>query len=120
MTSSPLRYIGRTGRQAVRSIINNSPLAAFGRAAIVTSFATIGFASWFVWGYHSGGMHLPSLLAAVLGAIFTVGLFVAGIVADGIKANRRLLEDALYRLKALDAAPAFVAARSTPQRARSA
>ena len=48
-------------------------------------------------------MHLPALLASVFSLILGVGLFVSGLIADGVNSNRRLLEDALYRLKRLEA-----------------
>jgi glycosyltransferase involved in cell wall biosynthesis len=104
MTRSILRYVGRTGGQAVRSLIHGRPLWVFGRAALAMLAITMAFTLWFLFGYQSGGMHLPSLLAALLGGIFTVGFFTAGLIADGVNSNRRLLEDALYRIKAMESA----------------
>jgi hypothetical protein len=49
---------------------------------------------------------LPALLAALLSLVISVGLFVSGLVADGIGSNRRLLEDLLYRMKTLEASAA--------------
>lgn len=103
MTRSVLRYIGRTGGQAFRSILHANPLVAFGRAAVVAGVVAVAATGWFMVGYGDGGMHLPALLAAILSAIAAAGLFVSGLIADGISSNRRLLEDALYRLKELEA-----------------
>ena len=66
-------------------------------------------------GYGDGGMHLPALLAAVLSAIAAAGLFISGLIADGISSNRRLLEDALYRLKDLEAAGVVTGQGDAPQ-----
>jgi len=63
----------------------------------------VGCTVRFVWSYHTDpGQHLPALLGAVLAAVLAVGLLVTGLLADGISANRRLLEDALYHLKTID------------------
>ena len=62
----------------------------------------LSFTAWFLSGYQSGGLHLPALLAALLAFVMSIGLFVSGLVADGIGSNRRLLEDLLYRMKALE------------------
>ena len=102
MVRSSLRYMSRTGGQALRCLLHASPLSVFGRGAALALVATCGCTAWFLWGYQSGGMHLSSLLAAVLSAIFAVGFFIAGLIADGINSNRRLLEEALLRLKALE------------------
>jgi len=32
-----------------------------------------------------------------------IGLFICGLIADGTNTNTRLIEDALYRLKAMEA-----------------
>jgi glycosyltransferase involved in cell wall biosynthesis len=103
MTHSIPRYIGRTGGQAFRSILHQNPLDAFGRASALSLLVSAGFAGWFLFGYRHGGMHLPALLAALVAFLFGGGLFITGLIADGTNTNRRLLEDALYRLKALEA-----------------
>jgi glycosyltransferase involved in cell wall biosynthesis len=118
MTRSLVRYIGRTGGQAVRSLIHGRPLWIFGRAALAMLVLTIAFTGWFLFGYRSGGMHLPALLAAILAGIFSVGFFAAGLIADGVNSNRRLLEDALYRIKAMESA--LAAERRDPESARAA
>ncbi len=104
MTRSLARYIGRTAGQAFRCLLHANPLAVFGRAAAAMMLLSIASTGWFLAGYQSGGLHLPALLAAVLASILSVGLLVSGLVADGINTNRRLLEDALYRIKSLERA----------------
>lgn len=102
MTHSLSRYIGQTGGQAMRTLLHQNPLAVFGRAAGLLFFLAAGFSGWFLLSYQFGGMHLPALLAALLTFIASVGLFVCGLLADGINRNTRLLEDTLYRLRALE------------------
>ena len=53
-------------------------------------------------GYQSGGLHLPSLLAAVFTFVLAVGLFVSGLIADGITTNHRLLEELLYHTRRVE------------------
>ena len=48
-------------------------------------------------------MHLPALLASVLTLVLSVSFFISGLIADGVNSNRKLLEDALYRIKRLEA-----------------
>jgi len=115
MTGSVLRYVARTSGQAFRSILHANPLVAFGRAAAAAAVVAVAATGWFLVGYGDGGMHLPALLAAVLSAIAAAGLFISGLIADGISSNRRLLEDALYRLKELEAGGLAVERGDTPQ-----
>ena len=44
-------------------------------------------------------MHLPALLAAMLTFVLAIGLFVSGLIADGISTSHRLLEEVLYHAK---------------------
>jgi hypothetical protein len=60
---------------------------------------------WFLVGYQSGGMHLPSLLAAMLTFFLSIGLFLCGLIADGINTNHRLLEEVLFRLRRVEYEP---------------
>jgi hypothetical protein len=58
--------------------------------------------AWFLFGYQSGGLHLPALLAALLTFVLAVGLFVSGLIADGISTSHRLLEEVLYHVKRME------------------
>ena len=102
IAGSVTRYIARAGGQALRCVLHTKPLSAFGRAAALMMLVAVGFTGWFLSGYRSGGLHLPALLAALLALVISVGLFVSGLIADGIGSNRRLLEDLLYRVKTLE------------------
>lgn len=103
MAGSVTHYIARAGGQALRCLLHAKPLSAFGRAAALMMLIALSFTAWFLTGYQSGGLHLPALLAALIAFVMSVGLFVSGLVADGIGSNRRLLEDLLYRMKTLEA-----------------
>jgi hypothetical protein len=103
VTHSVCRYIGATGGQAMRTTLHIHPLAVFGRAALVMFVAAGACTTWFLIGYADGGMHLPALLASVLTLVLGVSFFISGLIADGVNTNRKLLEDALYRIKCLEA-----------------
>jgi glycosyltransferase involved in cell wall biosynthesis len=103
VTHSVRRYVGATGGQALRTALHTRPLAVFGKASLVMLTASAACTIWFLAGYANGGMHLPALLASVLTLVLSVSFFIAGLIADGVNSNRRLLEDALYRIKRLEA-----------------
>jgi glycosyltransferase involved in cell wall biosynthesis len=111
MTHSIVRYVGRTGSQAFRTTLHTNPLRAFGRLSAVFALAAVVTTAWFLISYSAGGLHLPALLAALLLAIVAAALLICGLLADGISANRCLLEDALHRIKRIEASddgrPAF-------------
>jgi glycosyltransferase involved in cell wall biosynthesis len=102
MTRSVARYVGHAGGQAFRTLLHSNPLTVFVRAALVMLALSGGLTLWFLLGYQSGGMHLPALLAAVLSFVLAVGLFVSGLIADGISTSHRLLEDVLYHVRRLE------------------
>jgi glycosyltransferase involved in cell wall biosynthesis len=102
MTHSVTRYVGHAGGQAFRTMLHTNPLTVFGRAAIAMLALCAVLTGWFLLGYQSGGLHLPALLAAVLTFVLAVGLFVSGLIADGISTSHRLLEEALYHLKRVE------------------
>jgi len=102
MTRSVMRYVGHTGGQAFRTLLYTNPLTAFGRAALVMFLLSAALTGWFLFGYQSGGMHLPALLAAMLTFVLGVGLFVSGLIADGISTSHRLLEEVLFHTKQVE------------------
>ena len=62
-------------------------------------------------------MHLPALLAAVLTFVLAVGLFVSGLIADGITTNHRLLEEVLYHTRRASSTTGVRAHRTSETRA---
>ncbi len=105
MTRSVARYVGDAGGQAFRMLLHANPLSVFGRAALVMFALSIGLTTWFLVGYQSGGMHLPALLAALLTLALSIGLFLCGLIADGINTNHRLLEEVLFHLRRVEYEP---------------
>jgi hypothetical protein len=102
MTRSVARYVGHTGGQAFRTMLHANPLTFFGRAALAMIVLSAGLTGWFLFGYQSGGLHLPALLAAVMTFVLAVGLFVSGLIADGITTSHRLLEEVLYHTRRVE------------------
>ena len=102
MTRSVARYVGHTGGQAFRTMLHANPLTFFARAALVMMALSATLTGWFLFGYQSGGLHLPALLAAVLTFVLAVGLFVSGLIADGITTSHRLLEEVLYHTRRVE------------------
>jgi glycosyltransferase involved in cell wall biosynthesis len=103
MTGSLRSYVARTGGQAIRTVLHTNPLRAFGHAAAGFGIAAVMATIYFLGSYAEGGMHLPSLLVALLLAICAAALLICGLLADVISSNRRLLEDALHRIKRIEA-----------------
>lgn len=103
VTKSIVRYVARTGNQAFRTALHSNPLRLFGALAGTLGFAAVIVTAWFLASYAAGGLHLPALLAATLLAITSAALLICGLLADGISSNRRLLEDALHRVKRIEA-----------------
>ena len=103
MTRSIVGYIARTGSQALRTTLHTNPLRAFGQMAAVFGVGASIATTYFIASYANGGMHLPALLAALLLAIVAAALLICGLLADGISDNRRLVEDALQRIKQIEA-----------------
>jgi hypothetical protein len=102
MTRSVYRYVSQAGGQALRTLLHTNPLSVFGKAAVAMLAVSIGLTLWFLAGYQSGGMHLPSLLAAVLAFVLSIGLFMCALIADGINTNQRLLEEVLFHLRRVE------------------
>ena len=102
MTRSVTRYVGHAGGQAFRTMLHTNPLTFFARGALVMLALSAALTVWFLLGYQSGGMHLPALLAALLTFVLAVGLFVSGLIADGITTSHRLLEEVLYHTRRVE------------------
>jgi glycosyltransferase involved in cell wall biosynthesis len=101
-----LDYVLRSLVTIVRAYTMYQPIRVFVALCLVLVLAGLFGAGRFLWFYvHGEGTgHLQSLvLSSVLVIIgFQVGLI--GLVADLIAANRRLIEESLYRLRRLEAA----------------
>ena len=102
MTRSVARYVGHTGGQAFRTMLHANPLTFFARGALAMTLLSAALTCWFLFGYQSGGLHLPALLAALLTFVLAVGLFVSGLIADGITTSHRRLEEVLYHSRRVE------------------
>ncbi len=104
MTHSITRYIRRTGGQAAMSVVRENLVSILFRLALGAGLVAVACTTLFLLGYHAdgAGRHLPSLLASVMATIAAMGLFVAALLASGIEASRRLVEDALYHIRCVE------------------
>ena len=104
LISSTWGYVKRSAATILRVYAMYEPLKVFsyiGAAlCLVGGAAVLRFLYYYLTG--TGGGHLQSLVLA--GALLVVGfqIILIGLVADLIGANRRLLEETLYRLKRLE------------------
>ena len=97
-------YLGRSFATLVRVYAMYQPLRVFTTIGAIVCLVGVAAVLRFLY-YYFGGQgagHVQSLILA--GALLVVGfqIVLIGLVADLIGANRRLLEDALYRLKRLE------------------
>lgn len=99
MTHNILRYVSRTGGQAMRATLHQRPLAVFGRIAGTLGAIGLALLAWFMVARLDGGSHQTLFLTALLALLGAASLVVAGLIADGIATNRRMLEDLLYHVK---------------------
>ena len=104
-------YVKKSGATIVRIWILYEPLKVF--FYIAGLFLFIGFWGAFWLAYHwaidehfnflkTFTGHTPTTFATVLALVFGIQIFLIGLVADILAANRRLTEDTLYRVKRID------------------
>ena len=104
---SVFSYIKKSGATIVRIYAMYEPLKVF------TYFGLTVFGAGFLLGLRlvyyyfkfEAGRHLPSAIAAAVLMIVGFMVLVIGLVADLISANRKLLEDLLYRVRTLELPP---------------
>ena len=104
---SVFSYIKRSGATVVRIYAMYEPLKVFTYLGGAISLAGVaGFVRFFY--YYLNGLasrHIASLVAS--GMFVTLGflVLVIGLLADVISGNRKLLEDLVYRVRALESPP---------------
>src|SRR5258707_8338545 len=96
-------YIKRSGAPIVRIYVMYEPLKVFTYLGL--SIAGAGFLLSLRFGYYllryEGFRHTNSLIAAAVLIIVGFVVLVIGLLADVNAANRKLLEDLLYRVRTL-------------------
>ncbi len=104
---SVFSYIKRSGATIVRIYTMYEPLKVFTYIGL-TLFAagvliSIRFLYYYVTSFTGGGRYLQSLIYAAVLMIVGFQVVLIGLLADVISANRKLLEDLLYRVRSLEA-----------------
>jgi glycosyltransferase involved in cell wall biosynthesis len=100
-------YIKRSGATIVRIYVMYEPLKVFTYLGLTIGFA--GFLLAVRFGYYvtrfEGFRHTNSLIAAAVLIIVGFMVLVIGLLADVTAANRKLLEDLLYRVRTMELPP---------------
>ena len=97
-------YLKQSGSTIVRIYTMYEPLKVFTSIGLLTFAGGLATSARFLYFYFtSGGAgHLQSLLLAAVLLIVGFQIMLMGLVADVISANRKLLEDLLYRMRSLE------------------
>lgn len=99
------QYLLQSGSTIVRIYTMYEPLKVFTSIGGLTLLAGLVTSARFVYYYvtEGGAGHVQSLLLAAVLLIVGFQVMLMGLLADVISANRKLLEDLLYRARASDA-----------------
>ncbi len=97
-------YIWRSVATLVRLFVLFSPLRFFSAIAALLVTAGTGIGIRFLYYYFSGqgSGKVQSLLLAAIFVIVGFNVFLIGVLSANLAANRRLLEENLYRLRKLE------------------
>jgi len=99
-------YVKRSGATIVRIYTMYEPLKVFTYIAVVMFAAGLAITLRFVYHYFTsftgGGRYLQSLVYAAVLLIVGFQVLLIGLLADVISANRKLLEDLLYRVRRME------------------
>lgn len=97
-------YLRQSGLTIVRIYTMYEPLKVFTSIGLLTFGAGFVISVRFLYFYFtgSGAGHLQSLLLSAVLLIVGFQVLLIGLLADVISANRKLLEDLLYRARSLD------------------
>jgi glycosyltransferase involved in cell wall biosynthesis len=106
---SVFSYIKRSGATIVRIYAMYEPLKVFTYIGLsifaVGFFISLRFLYYYLTSFTGGGRYLQSLIYAAVLMIVGFQVLLIGLLADLISANRKLLEDVLYRVRALELPP---------------
>ena len=97
-------YIKRSASTIVRIYTMYEPFKVFTTIGLLTFSAGLAISFRFLYFYfnNDGAGHLQSLLLAAVLMIVGFQVLLIGLVADVISANRKLLEDLLYRVRSME------------------
>jgi len=87
-------YMKRSSSVIIRSFMMYKPLKFFG------TWGTIIFLFYYING--TGGGHIQSLIFSAILILMGVQTLIAGLQADIIAANRKILEDVQYRVRKIE------------------
>jgi glycosyltransferase involved in cell wall biosynthesis len=99
-----LEYLRRQIPTILRLYVVYRPLKTFSLVALLFLVPGLLIGLRFLYFYFAdGGMgHIQSLILAAILLIVAFQVFILGMVADLLAANRRLLEDTLYRVRKIE------------------
>jgi glycosyltransferase involved in cell wall biosynthesis len=111
MRSIP-HYLWRSGATIIRAYTMYRPMRVFNKLGAILIFLGLlpGFRFLYLYLFVEKTGHVQSLILSAILVIVGVQTLLIGIVADLISFNRRIMEEALYRLRKLEAG----ARRRTP------
>jgi glycosyltransferase involved in cell wall biosynthesis len=100
-------YIKRSGATIVRIYTMYEPLKVFSYIGSLFFLVGFGLALRMVYFYFEGeaNLHVAGAVAAAVLMIVGFQIILIGLVADAISGLRKLTEDALYRLRKMEAEP---------------
>ena len=106
---SMFSYIKRSAATIVRIYAMYEPLKVFSYIGSLIVLAGVLLSLRFVYTYftelHAGGRNLQSLMLGAGLIIVGFQVLLNGLLADVISANRKLLEDLVYRVRTLEVPP---------------
>ena len=104
---SVFSYIKRSAATIVRIYTMYEPLKVFTYLGLTIFVIGLAGVLRFVYYYTEGfaSRHLGSMIASSVLIIVSFIVFVLGLIADVNAANRKLLEDLVYRVRALESPP---------------
>jgi glycosyltransferase involved in cell wall biosynthesis len=99
-------YIKKSGATIVRIYAMYEPLKIFTYIGLATFavglFPALRFLYFYVTAYTERGAHVQSLIFGAVAMIVGFQILLIGLLADVISANRKLLEDLVYRVRTLE------------------
>jgi glycosyltransferase involved in cell wall biosynthesis len=95
------RFLFRSGMTILRSYTNNAPVVPFLGLGALSLFVgmILGARYLFFWASGDGSGHVQSLILAATLIVGGISIALAGLLADLISANKRMLEELVWREK---------------------